>query len=262
MNNMTRYYFQWCENVYGAFCRKNFVLLRAEANDYAALSDDVSSYLDVILKSPFIYHGGAYALEKAESCTNRGIELPNINLYIEHLVSQSIIIATSSKIRRNSIAYALEAGGLKEREWFTLDNGNVKTSLALVLRAFLCLYKVHKILKRHKILGVVRYLKSISQSSILWKPPSLSYSVMVAKALDKACLLYPKKTVCLPFAATLAVLLFKEKYRCDFVIGVQNLPFYAHAWVEVDGSVVNDRQELRTKLAPILKISPKCDVVK
>ena len=104
------------------------------------------------------------------------------------------------------------------------------------------------------MVGIIGFLKKLSQSKKLIVPPQ-DQSLIIAKALDRACLLYPKRTMCLPFAATLAALHLKNNYKCDFVIGVQNLPFYAHAWVEVEGVVINDRPELKIKLAPILKIS-------
>lgn len=65
-------------------------------------------------------------------------------------------------------------------------------------------------------------------------------------ALNRAHTLYLSRTWCLQRAAALACLLRLRGIDAALVIGVQKMPFYAHAWVEVDGSVVNDEPSLRT----------------
>ena len=52
---------------------------------------------------------------------------------------------------------------------------------------------------------------------------------------------YPETSLCLQRSATLTCLLRKSGVRAEMVLGVQQLPFRAHAWVEVNGSVVNDK---------------------
>lgn len=63
-------------------------------------------------------------------------------------------------------------------------------------------------------------------------------------ALDQAHTLYLSRTWCLQRAATLACLLRLSGVEGTVVIGVQTMPFYAHAWVEVNGAVVNDEPSL------------------
>jgi len=47
--------------------------------------------------------------------------------------------------------------------------------------------------------------------------------------------------LCLQRSATAACLLKKCGLAARLVIGAQQLPFKAHAWVEVEGRVVNDK---------------------
>jgi len=63
----------------------------------------------------------------------------------------------------------------------------------------------------------------------------------VSSAVENACMWYPKRVLCLQRSATLTCLLRKSGVRAEMVLGVQQLPFRAHAWVEVNGSVVNDK---------------------
>lgn len=63
----------------------------------------------------------------------------------------------------------------------------------------------------------------------------------ICKAVDLVCVWYPKRVLCLQRAAATACLLKRFGIPARMVIGVQRLPFKAHAWVEVAGCIVNDK---------------------
>lgn len=63
----------------------------------------------------------------------------------------------------------------------------------------------------------------------------------VCSAVDMACIWYWKEALCLQRSAATACLLKKHGVPAQMVIGAQQMPFKAHAWVEVDGHVVNDK---------------------
>jgi Transglutaminase-like superfamily len=63
----------------------------------------------------------------------------------------------------------------------------------------------------------------------------------VCFAVDMACIWYWKEVRCLQRSAATACLLKQYGVLAQLVIGVQQMPFKAHAWVEVDGRVVNDK---------------------
>lgn len=62
-------------------------------------------------------------------------------------------------------------------------------------------------------------------------------------AVDEACIWYVKRAACLQRSAVAACLLRRHGVRAELVIGYRALPFESHAWVEVDGRVVNDRPQ-------------------
>ena len=64
-------------------------------------------------------------------------------------------------------------------------------------------------------------------------------------AMDFACVFYPKQVLCLQRAAATTQLLRDYGIRAEMVIGAQLVPFLSHAWVEVDGNVVNDKPYIR-----------------
>jgi Transglutaminase-like superfamily len=63
----------------------------------------------------------------------------------------------------------------------------------------------------------------------------------VLKAVDLACTWYWKEALCLQRSAATTCLLRRHGIRDEMVLGVQDIPFKAHAWVEVSGRVVNDK---------------------
>ncbi len=63
----------------------------------------------------------------------------------------------------------------------------------------------------------------------------------ICSAVDMACIWYWKEVLCLQRSAATACLLKKYGVPAQMVIGAQQMPFKAHAWVEVDGRVVNDK---------------------
>ena len=63
----------------------------------------------------------------------------------------------------------------------------------------------------------------------------------LCSAVDVACIWYPKKVLCLQRSAATVSLLKRYGVPAQMVIGAQHTPFKAHAWVEVDGRVVNDK---------------------
>lgn len=68
-------------------------------------------------------------------------------------------------------------------------------------------------------------------------------------AVDMACIWYWKEALCLQRSAATACLLRSLGVPAELVIGAQQMPFRAHAWVEVDGLVVNDKPYMREMYA-------------
>jgi hypothetical protein len=63
----------------------------------------------------------------------------------------------------------------------------------------------------------------------------------ICAAVDMACIWYWKEALCLQRSAATACLLRQYGVPAQLVIGAQQMPFKAHAWVEVGGRVVNDK---------------------
>ena len=75
--------------------------------------------------------------------------------------------------------------------------------------------------------------------------PSLRSAEEICRAVDLACIFYPKRVFCLQRSAAATILLRHSGIRAEMVLGAQLQPFRFHAWVELEGVVLNDRPYVR-----------------
>ena len=68
----------------------------------------------------------------------------------------------------------------------------------------------------------------------------------LCRAMDIACVLYPKRVLCLQRSAATVLLLRRYGIAAELVIGAQVLPFRSHAWAEVDQCPVGDKSYVST----------------
>ena len=69
----------------------------------------------------------------------------------------------------------------------------------------------------------------------------------VCEAVEIAGVLYFKEVHCLQRSSVTAELLRGDGWDAHLVVGVQMIPFASHAWVELDGNVINDKPYMREK---------------
>jgi hypothetical protein len=67
----------------------------------------------------------------------------------------------------------------------------------------------------------------------------------VCHAIDLACVFYFKRVFCLQRSALATILLRRNGWSAEMVIGAQVHPPKSHAWVEVRSVVVNDKPYMR-----------------
>jgi hypothetical protein len=108
----------------------------------------------------------------------------------------------------------------------------------LMVRAYLMLIYFDLYLAR----GNFRALYERVRNSPVGRATRISDATeKVCSAVDVACIWYWKPVLCLQRSAATACLLKSFGVRARMVIGAQQMPFKTHAWVEVDGHIVNDK---------------------
>jgi hypothetical protein len=83
---------------------------------------------------------------------------------------------------------------------------------------------------------------------------SLVASADIVWAVDEACVWYVKRAACLQRSFVATRLLRRYGFAADMVIGCRPLPFESHAWVEVDGRVVNDLPQYQRAFTVLSRI--------
>jgi hypothetical protein len=94
----------------------------------------------------------------------------------------------------------------------------------------------------HTLYRIVREEPVVPTASI-----RLAAKEELCRAVDYACVFYFKRVFCLQRSLATALLLRRHGWKAEMVLGVQTLPFKSHAWVEVDGVVVNDTPNISTR---------------
>ena len=116
----------------------------------------------------------------------------------------------------------------------------------LVLRAYLVLIQFDLCLARGNFQALYSKVRICPTSKT---QASHDPTEQICSAVDMACIWYWKEVLCLQRSAATACLLKRHGVPAQMMIGAQRMPFKAHAWVEVDGRVVNDKPYIREMYA-------------
>lgn len=108
----------------------------------------------------------------------------------------------------------------------------------LCFKAFLILLRFEPYLTRGNFAALYGKVRDYPTSRTTAREGTVE---RVCSAMDMACIWYWKQVQCLQRAAATTCLLKQRGIAAQMVIGVQQIPFKAHAWVEVGGRVVNDK---------------------
>jgi hypothetical protein len=91
--------------------------------------------------------------------------------------------------------------------------------------------------------GFARAHERVRASAVNPRGRDAFQPAQIVWAVDEACVWYVKRAPCLQRSAVAVCLLRRHGVPAELVIGYRALPFESHAWVEVDGRVVNDRPQ-------------------
>jgi len=108
----------------------------------------------------------------------------------------------------------------------------------LVLQAYLKLIHFDILMARKNFAALYTKVREYPRGKHASAPDAVE---RICAAVDMACIWYWKEVLCLQRSAAATCLLKKYGVPAQMVIGAQQMPFKAHAWVEVNGRVVNDK---------------------
>jgi len=120
----------------------------------------------------------------------------------------------------------------------------------LVLRAYLRLIQFDLYVARGNFNALYEKVRRCPEQKTAARANAVE---RVCAAVDTASIWYWKEVLCLQRSAATACLLRRRGVAAQMMIGAQQIPFKAHAWVEVDGRVVNDKPYMREMYAVLDK---------
>lgn len=223
-------HYHLCKHIYMAQFRGQVILLDTKQDKYTICSQEFSDFLLKIVHNKRLKHSDKIGLD---------------------------ILLKSNVIQCQPIPYPfyidckVDTIGVSNIDWrLPVEERKIPWEFS-VIRALLSLVKVNFYIK---FLGFYKAILLIKRACKKreYIIPSEAELNQLASAVNKACLLYPSRTKCLEWAMSYVLLSLKKGWKCNLEIGVQNYPFKAHAWVECNGKVVMDSQELREGLSIIL----------
>jgi hypothetical protein len=120
----------------------------------------------------------------------------------------------------------------------------------LVIRA---LYELARYDVIHLLLKISGIQQQIGRQRFAARPASGGCETAISHAMVLATCLYWKPVPCLQRSVCLLRLLRGNGVAARLVIGYRPVPFLSHAWVEVDGRVVNDSPAYQKLLHVLLR---------
>jgi hypothetical protein len=96
--------------------------------------------------------------------------------------------------------------------------------------------------------------RQVNCQSIAPNPSSPGLEQAICDAVLLATCLYYKPVLCLQRSVCAVRLLRKNGIVAKLVVGYRPGPFFSHAWVEVDGRVVNGSSAYQTRLRVLYSI--------
>lgn len=232
------------EHIYVTQFQNELIVLDTKRDKYMVCVQEVCELLLNLLETkPQPLKRKQYPLSKSPSAD----ELNSI----QNLLEEKIIEKKGTPFRFY-IDCKPHSNGVSNVDW-RLPLNDKKTSLSFnVLQALKTLIMINFYIKVRGFYSTIHLIKKSRKKGVAYITPSPEQLQDLANTVNKACLIYPTRTKCLEWAMTFVLLALKRGWKCNLEIGVQNYPFMAHAWVECDGKVVMDSQDLREGLGIIL----------
>lgn len=242
-------YFHIQGYIYICLCRNSYILLDIRRDNYYIFSEEDSFYLNCVLKYEFLKNTEGYIpVQKIQNFNQK-----KFTKLLETVFEQEIIFP---HLYPECYPYLIDQKpnsiGMPNIDWrLTLRLIHTDKTFSNVVIALYYLTYIHFLVKFKGFKALITIIKK--HKPIKYILPSAREIENLQNCLNKACKIFPIKTKCLEWAATLCLMFLKRDWYSNIVIGVQNYPFMAHAWVEVDNTIIGDDPKLRDGLSIILK---------
>lgn len=240
-------YFHLHKYIYLTYFNDEIIVLNLRKDQYLILPEDISEAIYLALNNKFNQEQGNYILVNGKDCL-----LEYFNEIIKYLQDNDIL---STKTYDYPTTRLLRKGkppaGASNVGWRMLNNDlDTKVPSRVVIEAYYLLIKVYFLLKTSGFYSLVKSIKRKGRDNCINRN-SKDFQLLVT-VLNKACFYFPVRVKCLEWSAALTFIALRRKWKCNIEIGMQNLPFAAHALVKANDEVIADAQSLPETLPIIL----------
>lgn len=245
-------YFSLTPHIYAARFDDAVIILDSSNDNYLSFIESAATCFQQALNNAFQRAQDGTLSPTSQSFNGNVKEL---NEWIKHFIENNLIIESTQEQRKLLAPLPITPGGLADYRWDHKPSWKpfASASKVQVIAAFIMLARIHRLLKKTGIKGVLDAIKTTSAKHTQLRQPTEQEIEQLAAAVDAASLLYPKKTFCLAWAATFVLLALKKGWSCNLAIGIQTNPFYAHAWAHSAGKVIHDDPVIAQVLSIILQ---------
>jgi hypothetical protein len=239
------------DSLRAVLCGSDLVILDLNTNQYNVLNSEATIALQAILSLGKEKNPTELQQQRSSSTPNNS---QNLQIWIENFLNAKLI-KNECQTGEDTLARPLKEGGLKDYTWVLQNNRSDANNFFKFdfCKSIMALIITNRILQKQGIKGVINLLQKQASQTKKWETPKIDSLNNLMLALDRACQYYPRKVVCLAWASTFAYLCLKRGWFVQFVIGVQLHPFLAHAWVEREGEVIGDREDINSYLGVLLR---------
>lgn len=244
-------YFRLSKDIHVGKWGSDLIILDVQEDKYFSLTDQAADLFQAALQTEFTLQEKSYI--PRESLNE--LDQEHIDSMMAHFVERGFLEEAANKQASAITPGPLKQGGLANYQWdYKISLAPFsKTSKITIFRAFWAVCKINWLLKRRGIAGVMEAIGKEAQAKKDFTIPREQELKALSDSVDIACAFYPKKVYCLGWAATFVLLALKKGWKCSLAIGVQGIPFYAHAWAECNGKVINDETIVQEYLTVLLR---------
>ncbi|ACE06267.1 hypothetical protein Aasi_0900 [Candidatus Amoebophilus asiaticus 5a2] len=238
-------YYHLNEHIYIAQFQEELILLDAKQDKYIICSQKFKELLLSIVEDSHLQVGKDLVLSPDFR------DLPQDIGNLQKLVDNGLL-QKKDTIYPYYIDLKIKSNGVSNVDWSLPLDQKESPLNNQVLKALIALIKINLYVKIGGFYSAIQLIKKSRKLDSNYIIPKEEELTNLANIINKACFIYPTRTKCLEWAMTFVLLALHRGWKCNLEIGVQNYPFFAHAWVECDEKVVMDSQDLREGLAIIV----------
>jgi len=245
-------YFHLHKHIYLTIYNGSFIVLDLFKDQYITLSKNDSTVLDFALGIQFKLAKGTHKLYPSQA----NISLPNNFDKSIKTLKKYEILDSKYYTYPYKISFTQKkdySSGISDVRWGVLQkNLDLSVPVILIIEAYIALLKISLMLKIRGIAYLIENIKNRPKDRSLYAPKDENSFKFLVVALNKAWFLFPQRIACLEWSSALVLMALRRKWQCNLIIGVQNFPFYAHAWVESGGKIIAESPEFPQKMSIIL----------